>query len=58
MPNWVIRIEAAMKESPSPEEIAREVEASGGKLSVVRLWMRGLAEDLLQKNLIQRGGNG
>lgn len=53
MPNWVVRIETAMKESPSPEEIAREVEASGGKLSVVEIWQRKLAEDLKQ-----REGNG
>lgn len=53
MPNWVIRIETAMKESPSPEVIAREVEASGGKLSIVRLWQRKLAEELKQ-----REGNG
>ena len=53
MPNWVIRIETAMQESPSPEEIAREVEASGGKLSVVRVWQRKLEEELKQ-----REGNG
>jgi len=53
MPNWVMRIETAMKESPSPEEIAREVEASGGKLSVVRLWQRKLVEELKR-----REGNG
>ena len=53
MPNWVIRIETAMQESPSPEEIAREVEASGGKLSVVKVWQRKLEEELKQ-----REGNG
>ncbi|GAJ03660.1 unnamed protein product, partial [marine sediment metagenome] len=42
MPNWVVRIETAMEDCPSPEEIAREVEASGGKLSVVRVWQRKL----------------
>ncbi|GAI75548.1 unnamed protein product [marine sediment metagenome] len=46
MPNWVIRIETAIKNSPSPEEIAREVEASGGKLSPVDLWLKKQAEEL------------
>ena len=46
MANWVIRIETATKNSPSPEEIAREVEASGGKLSPVEVWLKKEAGEL------------
>ena len=44
--NWVVRIETVMKNSPSPEEIAKEVEASGGKLSAAQVWLRKQAEEL------------
>lgn len=46
MPNWVERVETAMEGCPSPEEIAKEVEASGGKLSPIELWLKKQAGEL------------
>ena len=45
MTNWVNRIETAMENCPSPQEIAEEVRASGGKLSLVDLWLKKQAEE-------------
>jgi hypothetical protein len=45
LPNWVVRIETAITNSPSPEVIAREVEASGGKVSSVDLWLKKEEEE-------------
>ena len=46
MPNWVERIETAMEGCPSPEEIQKETEASGGKLSPAELWLKRQAEGI------------
>ncbi|MBA7518281.1 hypothetical protein ES705_10350 [subsurface metagenome] len=54
MTNWVVRIETAMKNSPSPEVIAREVEASGGKVSPVDLWLKKEEEALKRKGKARR----
>jgi len=46
--NWVVRIRTAMKDCPSPEEIAREIEGSG--LTPVELWLRKQQEELANKD--------
>lgn len=49
MANWVERIETAMESCPSPQEIAAEIKASGGKLSPVRLWLKKQAKEVENK---------
>lgn len=46
MPNWVETIETNMESCPSAEEIQREVEVTGGRLSPAELWLKKRDEEL------------